>query len=83
MPAAIRLSLDPGTRWSTSTPTRRSGTGPEVAEVLGEVVDPAEVLHDDALDAQVVAPDLLDQLGVVPALDEDPARPGDAGLARP
>ena len=48
-------------------------------EVLGEVVDAAEVLHDDALDAQVVAPDLLDELGVVPALDEDPARPGDAG----
>ena len=50
-PAAIRLSLEPGTRWSTSTPTRRSGPGPEVAQVLGEVVDALEVLHDDALDA--------------------------------
>ena len=54
--------------------------GPEVAEVVGEVVDAAEVLHDDALDAQVVAPDLLDQLGVVPALDEDPAGAGHPGL---
>ena len=39
--AAIRLSLEPATRWSTSTPTRRSGPGPEVAQVLGEVVDAA------------------------------------------
>ena len=54
--------------------------GPEVAQVVGEVVDAAEVLDDDALDAQVVAPDLLDQLGVVAALDEDPAGPGDPGL---
>ena len=50
------------------------GPGPEVAQVLGEVVDAAEVLDDDALDPQVVAPDLLDELGVVAALDEDPAR---------
>ena len=54
--------------------------GPEVAQVVGEVVDAAEVLDDDALDPQVVAPDLLDQLGVVAALDEDPAGPGDPGL---
>ena len=26
---AIRLSFEPGTRWSTSTPTRRSGPGPK------------------------------------------------------
>ena len=56
------------------------GTGLEVAQVVGEVVDAAEELHDDALDAQVVTPDLLDELGVVAALDEDPARPGDARL---
>ena len=54
-------------------------SGLEVAEVVGEVVDAAEVLHHDALDPQVVAPDLLDELGVVAALDEDPARPGDTG----
>ena len=54
----------------------------EVAQVLGEVVDAAEVLDDDALDPQVVAPDLLDELGVVPALDEDAAGARDAGLAR-
>ena len=29
MSSAIRLSLEPGTRWSTSTPTRRSGPGPK------------------------------------------------------
>ena len=69
----------PATRWSTRTPTRRSGPGLEVAQVVGEVVDAAEVLDDDALDAQVVAPDLLDQLGVVAALDEDPAGAGDPG----
>ena len=80
MPSAIRLSFEPWTRWSTSTPTRRSGPGPEVAEVVGQVVDAAEVLDDDALDAQVVAPDLLDQLGVVAALDEDPAGAGHPGL---
>ena len=27
--SAIRASLEPGTRWSTSTPTRRSGPGPK------------------------------------------------------
>ena len=77
---AIRLSLEPGTRWSTSTPTAALGPGPEVAQVLAEVVDALEVLHDHALDPQVVAPHLLDELGVVPPLDEDPAGPGDARL---
>ena len=52
----------------------------EVAQLLTQVVHAVEVLHDHALDAQVVAPDLLDELGVVPALDEDPAGPRDAGL---
>ena len=56
------------------------GPGPEVAQVLGEVVDALEVLDDDALDPQVVAPDLLDELGVVPALDEDPAGARDPRL---
>ena len=49
--------------------------------MAGEVVDAAEVLDDDALDPQVVAPDLLDQLGVVAALDVDPAGPGHPRLA--
>ena len=51
------------------------GSGPEVPQVRGEVVDPFEVLDDDALDAQVVAPDLLDELGIVDPLDQDAARP--------
>ena len=81
---AIRASLLPETRWSTSTPARRVGPGSEVAQVVGQVVDAFEVLDHDALDPQVVAPDLLDQLGVVPALDEDAAgsaRPGRAPAA--
>jgi hypothetical protein len=56
-------------------PALRPGT--EVAQVLDEVVDALEVLHDDALQPQVVPPDPLDELGVVAALDEDPAGPCD------
>jgi hypothetical protein len=55
------------------------GSGPEVAQVLRQVVDPLEVLHDHALDPQVVTPDLLHQLRVMPSLDEDPAGAGDPG----
>ena len=80
MPWAIRLSLEPAHQVVDEHADPALRAGPEVAQVVGEVVDAAEVLHDDALDAQVVAPDLLDQLGVVPALDEDPAGPGDPGL---
>src|SRR3546814_15562083 len=43
-------------------------------------VHAVQALDDDALVAQVVAPDLLDQLGVVDALDQDPAGAGDAGV---
>ena len=56
-----------------------AGAGPKSSRCAGEVVDAAQVLDDDALDAQVVAPHLLDQLGVVPALDEDPALAGHPG----
>ena len=73
--------LGPGDEVVDEHPDPALGAGAEVAQVLGEVVDALEVLHDDALDAQVVAPDLLDQLGVVAALDEDPAGPGDPCLA--
>ena len=65
--------MEPGTRWSTSTPSRASGPGPKPRDRVGEVVDPVEPLDDDALDPQVVAPHPLDQLGVVHALDPDPA----------
>ena len=78
--AAIRLSLEPAHQVVDEHADPALGPGPEVAQVLGEVVDALEVLHDDALDPQVVAPDLLDELGVVAALDEDPAGPGDPGL---
>ena len=76
MPWAIRLSFEPGHQVVDQHADPALGAGTEVAQVLGQVVDAAEVLHDDALDPQVVAPDLLDELGVVPALDVDPALPG-------
>ena len=78
--AAIRDSLEPGTRWSTSTPSRASGAGEKADDDGGQVVHALQVLHDDALDPQVVAPDPLDQLGVVPALDVDPPGPRDPRL---
>ena len=80
MPWAIRLSFEPGDQVVDQHADPALGPGPEVAQVVGEVVDAAEVLDDHALDPQVVAPDLLDQLGVVAALDEDPALPGHPGL---
>ncbi len=58
-------------------PDAPTSAGSEVPEVVGQVVDAAEVLDDDTLEAQVVAPDLLDQLRVVPPLDVDPALPRD------
>ena len=53
--------------------------GPELAQLVRQVVDAAEMLDDDALEPQVVAPDLLDQLGIVATLDEDPALAGHPG----
>ena len=79
--AAIRCSLDPGIRWSTSTPRRRCGPGAKLPHRGREVIDALQVLDHHADVAQVVAPDLLDQFGVVPALDVDPAGPGDPGPA--
>ena len=46
---------------------------PEVGHDVGEVVDAVHELDHHADVPQVVAPDLLHQLGVVPALDVDPA----------
>ena len=77
--AAILVSLEPATRWSTSTPRRRPGRGGEARDDGRQVVDALQVLHHDADVAQVVAPDLLHQLGVVLALDVDPAGPGHLG----
>ena len=78
--SAIRLSFEPAHEVVDEHADAAAGAGPELAQVVGQVVDAVEVLHDDALDPQVVAPDLLDQLGVVPALDVDPALPGDPRL---
>ena len=82
----MRDSFEPGTRWSTRTPSRASGPGANSATIGGKVVDALQVLHDDALDPQVVAPHPLHELRVVPPLDVDPARParpGPAPRARP
>ena len=77
--STIRHSFVPGTRWSTSTPSRRPGPGSNSAMIAGQVVHAVHHLDDDALDAQVVAPDLLDELGVVAALDVDPRPARDPG----
>ena len=53
---AARVSLLPSTRWSTSTPSRRCGAGPELGDGGGEVVHAVHRLDDDALDPQVVPP---------------------------
>ncbi|MPM23002.1 hypothetical protein SDC9_69464 [bioreactor metagenome] len=55
------------------------GTGAELGHDGRQVVHTAHVLDHDADVAQVVAPDLLDQLGVVSALDVDPAGQRDLG----
>ena len=82
--AAIRLSFEPGHQVVDQHPDAAlAGRAGSPRSCVGEVVDALEVLHDDALDAQVVAPHLLDELRVVPALDEDPAGPGHAGLRAP
>ena len=53
--------------------------GGEVGHDRRQVIDAAEVLHHHADVTEVVAPDPLDQLGVVPALDVDPAGQGGPG----
>src|SRR5918993_813098 len=40
-PATIRLSFEPGTRWSTSTPSRRSGPGPNPRTSCGSASMPS------------------------------------------
>ena len=53
------------------------GTRGEPGDGGGQVVDAVHRLDDDGELAEVVAPDVLDQLGVVAALDPDPAGGGD------
>ena len=79
MPSAIRLSLESVDQVVEQDAQTAPGSRPETADDLGEVVGSVEQLDDDAFDAQVVAPHLLDELGVVTALDQDAAGPGDAG----
>ena len=60
----------------------RCGDGPNAGDGGDEVVDAVHRLDDDAELAQVVAPDVLEQLGVVAALDPDPAGGGDPAGSR-
>ena len=76
---ARRASFVPGTRWSSSTPTRRLGPGRSSSSTSAQVVGAVEPLDHDAFDAQVVAPHLLDQLGVVHAFHQDARRARDPG----
>ena len=55
---------------------------PERGDGPDDVVDAVHRLDDHADLAQVVAPHVLEQLGVVAALDPDPARRGDPGPDR-
>src|SRR5664279_5915476 len=49
----------------------------ERGDDAGEVVDAAEVLHDDPLHAQVISPHAFDELRVVATFDVDAACCGD------
>ena len=76
--ARLLRAVDQVVEQHAEPPTGARAEGPhDLVEVVGTV----EALDDDALDAQVVAPHLLDQLGIVDALDEQPAGPGDASRA--
>ena len=77
--SAIRDSLESGTRWSTSTPSRRPGPGPELGHGAGEVVNAVQGFDDDALHPEVVTPDLFHEFGVVLAFHPDPAGLGHLG----
>ena len=77
--AAVRASLLPAHEVVDQHAEATAGPGRERPHHVGQVVDAVEALHHHALDPEVVAPHLLDQLGVVDALDEDPAGPGHAG----
>ena len=57
-------------------PEAAAGRGGEPRHDGRQIVDALQVLHDDPHVPQVIAPDLLHELGVVLALDVDPARPG-------
>ena len=79
--AARRCSFEPSDEVVEQDAEPAPGPGPEGPHDLGQVVGAVERLDDDPLDPQVVAPHPLDQLGVVRALDQDAAGPGDPGGA--
>ena len=74
-----RLLACPATRWSSRTPRRRCGAGANSPTTASRSSITVQHVDHDPLHAQVVAPHLLDQFGVVDALDQDPAGPGDPG----
>ena len=64
--SAIRDSLDPGTRWSTRTPSRRPGPDGSRPRYRRDHRRP-QILDHHTLGPQVIAPDLFDKFGVVAA----------------
>ena len=55
------------------------GPGAELGHDLRQVIDTLQVFDDHADVPQVIAPDPFHQLGVVTALDVDPAGAGHPG----
>ena len=80
--SAARVSFEPSTRWSSSTPRRRPGPGSRSRTTSVEVVHAVEPLDHHPELAEVVAPHLLDQLGVVDALRRGCGWRGPRGPAR-
>ena len=78
----MRCSFEPGIRWLNQDPEPPLRAGCEHLQHVREVIDALQVLDHDAHVTQVVAPDLLDELGVVTALDVDPAGLGHLGGPR-
>ena len=61
-------------RGGRARPPAAARAGTELGDRSNQIVGAVHRLDHDAELTQVVAPDVLDQLGVVPALDPDPAR---------
>ena len=76
--AALLGAVDQVIDEDAKPPARRRA---ELGDYRRQVVDAAKELDHNSDAAQVVAPDLLDELGVMAALDIDPARPGDLSPA--
>ncbi len=68
--------LGSGDQMIEQDPQPATRASSEPAHCVGQIVGAVQRFDHDALDPEIVAPDVLDQLGVVDALDPDPAGPG-------